>query len=47
MTIDMYERAASNASEKFLGGVTTGEKIKVTDFSDAQYFIDVQIGTPG
>ena len=33
--------------DKFLGGETTGEKIKVIDFSDAQYFIEVSIGTPG
>lgn len=46
MTIDMYERQPMTVFDKFLGGETTGEKVKITNFSDAQYFIDVSIGTP-
>jgi len=32
----------TNVADKFLGG----EKINVTDFMNAQYFVDVEIGTP-
>lgn len=47
MTLDMYNRQPEGALHKFLGGeVGDGEKVKVTDFMDAQYFIDVSIGTP-
>jgi len=47
MTLDMYNRTTETATLKFLGGEAgTGEKVKVTNFMDAQYFIDVSIGTP-
>jgi len=42
MTKDMYVNAAANIENKFLGG----EHVAVKDYMDAQYFIDVEIGTP-
>ena len=42
LTRDMIESQIEGLQPKFLGG----EKIAVTDFMDAQYFIDVEIGTP-
>jgi len=48
LTKDMILRQKETAGFKFLGpdDVQGGEKVKVTDFMDAQYFIDVSIGTP-
>jgi hypothetical protein len=42
MTKDMYFGQMANVADKFLGG----EKIAVTDFMNAQYFIETTIGTP-
>jgi hypothetical protein len=47
LTMDMFEGQKSSIMSKFLGDdVSTGTKVKVTDFMNAQYFIDVSIGTP-
>ena len=47
MTMEMYENHSEGVFHKFLGGeVADGEKVKVTDFENAQYFIDIKIGTP-
>ena len=42
LTKDMVYGQMSGVTDKFLGG----EKIQVTDFMNAQYFVDVEIGTP-
>jgi hypothetical protein len=42
LTKDMVYGQMTNVADKFLGG----ERINVTDFMNAQYFIDVEIGTP-
>jgi len=42
MTKDMVYGQMSNVADKFLGG----EKIGVSDFMNAQYFIETTIGTP-
>merc|ERR1719198_2617612 len=42
LTMDMYKNQASAIESKFLGG----EHVNVKDYMDAQYFIDVEIGTP-
>lgn len=42
MTKDMYLNQAHAIEQKFLGG----EHVTVKDYLDAQYFIDVEIGTP-
>jgi len=48
LTLENYMAQKENVVHKFLGGeVGEGTKVKVTDFSDAQYFINVDIGTPG
>ena len=47
LTMDMFRGQKDSISTKFLqDDVSTGTKVKVTDFMDAQYFIDVSIGTP-
>jgi len=47
LTMDMFEGQKQSIMSKFLGDdVSAGTKVKVTDFMDAQYFIDVSIGTP-
>jgi len=42
MTKDMYRQQADGVYEKFMGG----EHISVKDYMNAQYFIEVEIGTP-
>ena len=42
MTKDMYMNQAHAIENRFLGG----EEIDVKDYMNAQYFIDVEIGTP-
>merc|ERR1719345_675392 len=42
MTKDMYFKQSAGVVDKFLGG----EKVEVTDFMNAQYFIETTIGTP-
>ena len=42
MTKDMYEGQVNSFADKFLGG----EHINVKDFMNAQYFIEVDVGTP-
>jgi len=42
MTKDMYENQVSNMQDKFLGG----EHVVVSDYLNAQYFIEVEVGTP-
>lgn len=47
LTLDMFYGQLDSIEQKFLyGDVDGGEKIKVTDFMNAQYFINVDIGTP-
>jgi len=42
MTADMYKMQEYTVQKKFLGG----EHVDITDFSNAQYFIETQVGTP-
>jgi saccharopepsin len=41
--MDMVTGQMSRIQDKFLG---TGEHITVKDFMDAQYFVEVDVGTP-
>lgn len=43
LTFDKLERQAKGLEEKFLGA---SQKINIKDFMDAQYFIEVEVGTP-
>ena len=43
LTLDMVEGQMRRVQDKFLGG----EHIDVKDYMDAQYFVEVEIGTPG
>merc|ERR1711998_424457 len=42
MTLDMYQDQSAAIENKFLGG----EHIEIKDYMNAQYFIDVEVGTP-
>merc|ERR1719230_123192 len=42
MTMDIYQDQIASIESKFLGG----EHIDVKDYMNAQYFIDVEVGTP-
>jgi len=42
MTLDMYQDQSAVIENKFLGG----EHIDIKDYMNAQYFIDVEVGTP-
>jgi hypothetical protein len=42
LTMDMYKDQVNSVSSKFLGG----EEIDVKDYMNAQYFIEVEVGTP-
>ena len=43
LTMDMFQGQLDNIQDKFLYG---GEHINVKDFMNAQYFIEVELGTP-
>ena len=43
LTFDKLERQAKGLEEKFLGA---SQKINIKDFMDAQYFIEIDVGTP-
>ena len=43
LTLDMVKGQTLRAQDKFLGG----EHVVVQDFMNAQYFVEVEIGTPG
>ena len=43
LTVDMVQGQMNRVQDKFLGG----EHINVKDFMNAQYFVEVEIGTPG
>jgi len=43
LTADMVEGQMHRVQDKFLGG----EHVNVKDFMNAQYFVEVEIGTPG
>ena len=42
LTMDMYADQVNSVASKFLGG----EEIDVKDYMNAQYFIEVEVGTP-
>ena len=43
LTFEKLERQAKGLEEKFLGAP---QKINIKDFMDAQYFIEIDVGTP-
>jgi len=45
LTRDQYKRQLMGIEEKFLG--TVGTEVPITDHSNAQYFVETEVGTPG
>jgi hypothetical protein len=43
MAIDDYVKQKDMLQNRYLGG----EHVNITDFQDAQYMIDITVGTPG